>query len=527
MSGAHVVPERRSIPGPLSRTATLLRRRAAVPAARTWPAAVIGWCETHFARAAALVLLLAAFNLLFRIDRELVHDWDESLYGINAWEAITRGAWIGTTFLGELDYYNSKPPLNAWLIAAAFKTLGPSLFALRIASAVSAWLTIAVLLAWGRRCAGAAVAVIAALVLTTTFGFLHVHSGRSANTDALFALLVLLTAVTVWGAATRPWRAVWLGPILAAAFLLKGAGVLLPLAVAIVALAWLPGSLRALRAPLGAAVTTFAIPVGAWGVARWSIDGPAFFDRMLRNDLIGITTRPMDGHAGSVFFYLHVLQKDHYDWLLAATVACLLFPALPRIRTRLRAWRHNRTAIVLAAWATVSLVIPTLMQTKLAWYLNPFYPVFALAVAASLVHGLSRAAAAPPARRLILGGAIVVALVVAEGKLLWYTFVMRDIDLTAQSLLIAHKDRLAAARIYRNGWNPADQFVLRAFTTATAHDAVDMTDFTERSRPGDFLVAAPGQPVSPLIRPIAANARFALYERMPEGTSGGDAAANR
>ena len=61
---------------------------------------------------AGAVLALAAFNLAFRIGNELVQVWDESLFAITAGEMVDSGDWIGTTFLGALDYYNSKPPLQ-------------------------------------------------------------------------------------------------------------------------------------------------------------------------------------------------------------------------------------------------------------------------------------------------------------------------------------------------------------------------------------------------------------------------------
>ena len=50
----------------------------------------------------------------------MVQVWDESLFAITAGEMVDSGDWIGTTFLGTLDYYNSKPPLNVWLITLAF-----------------------------------------------------------------------------------------------------------------------------------------------------------------------------------------------------------------------------------------------------------------------------------------------------------------------------------------------------------------------------------------------------------------------
>src|SRR5712671_1771091 len=103
-----------------------------------------GFCARHFTTLAVLVLALAAFNLTFRLGREVVTEWDESLYAISASEMVTSGHWIGVTYFGELDYYNSKPPLNVWLIALAFKAFGTNLWSLRLASAGCAWLTVLV-----------------------------------------------------------------------------------------------------------------------------------------------------------------------------------------------------------------------------------------------------------------------------------------------------------------------------------------------------------------------------------------------
>jgi len=93
--------------------------------------------------------------------------------------------WIGHTFRGELDYYNTKPPLNFWLIAVSFKLFGVSLISLRLASVIAALATVSVLMWWVRRRVGEANALFGGLVLSTMFAFFYVHACRTANTDAL------------------------------------------------------------------------------------------------------------------------------------------------------------------------------------------------------------------------------------------------------------------------------------------------------------------------------------------------------
>ena len=233
---------------------------------------------------------------------------------------------IATTFLGKLDYYNTKPPLNVWLIALSFKAFGMNLVSLRLVSALSAWLTVAVLQEWTRRSFGPAVALFAGVVLATSFGFVYVHAGRTAETDALFTLLILLTVVTLWAEQRRPWVRIWLGPLAAAVFLLRGAAVLMPLAL-VVAVHLGGGRMpRNLWRPTLAALLLFAVPVAAWGVARWRIDEWRFFERMVNYDFLARSFTVIEGHPGTPLYYLNILQKHHYDWLLAGGAALMLFP---------------------------------------------------------------------------------------------------------------------------------------------------------------------------------------------------------
>jgi 4-amino-4-deoxy-L-arabinose transferase-like glycosyltransferase len=335
---------------------------------------LVAFLNRHYVAIAALVLGLAAFNLTFRLGSETVAQWDESLYAISAWEMVDGANWVVTTFHRSVDYYNTKPPLNVWLIALSFKAFGRDLVSLRLASVAAAWLTIAVLMWWSRLCFGRAVSLASGLVLATTFAFLHVHAARSANTDALFTLLVVLTAVVLWGARDRPWRLAWLGPIVAAAFLLRGMGMLMPVAIALAA-----GLLRQRRKPVpwfpvGLAVLLFLMPVTAWIVARWRADEWMFLDRLFFYDFVSRTFRVIEQHPGSPFFYVAVLMRHQYDWVLAALASCLLFPvSRPQVRRMAMLWRdRDDLTVLMAGWAGMTLLIPTVMATKVPWYLNTF-----------------------------------------------------------------------------------------------------------------------------------------------------------
>jgi 4-amino-4-deoxy-L-arabinose transferase-like glycosyltransferase len=460
----------------------------------------------------AAVLALAAFNLFFRLDREIVTEWDESLYAISAAETAAHGHWIGTTFRGELDYYNTKPPLNVWMIAATFRVLGVSLLTLRLPSALAAWMTVLVLYAWSRRAFGARTAFLAAVVLSTTFGFIYVHSGRSANTDAPFTLLLLLVVVTLWSAAARPWRLVWLGPALAAIFLLRGTAVLMPISLiaAVEAIAGRP--LRRRLPPLMCAVVLAAIPSLLWAHARWQLDGTVFLRRMVAYDLLARATAPLEGHHGSALYYLNVLQKDQYDWLLAAAAAILLVrPPWALARAQLGAWFPGayRRALILG-WAGITLLVPTVMRTKVAWYLNPFFPAFALLLGLLLDDALTRASTAAAWRRRTLVAAMLLAFAVAESKLIFYSYARRSLEGSAQGLLLAERDRLRSRRIFRAGWTRSGLFVAEHIVGAQAVEAYGEDDFLERGAPGDYMLMRSASADYTRLACVNANRRYAL-----------------
>src|SRR4051812_27796535 len=128
---------------------------------------VPGFCERHYRLLACLTLSLAAFNLGYRLDREIVTEWDESLYATTASEMHESGHWLVTTYDRVPDYYNAKPPLNVWLIAISFHLFGVSLTSLRLASVLAAWITAAMLQWWCRRAFDAVTSLGAAVILST------------------------------------------------------------------------------------------------------------------------------------------------------------------------------------------------------------------------------------------------------------------------------------------------------------------------------------------------------------------------
>jgi 4-amino-4-deoxy-L-arabinose transferase-like glycosyltransferase len=473
--------------------------------------------ERYYPVLAAAVLALAAFNLTFRLGSEIVTEWDESLYAISASEMVRSGHWIATTFMGTPDYYNTKPPLNIWLISMAFKAFGASLSSLRLTSVISAWLTVAVFQYWVRRALGAAIALVGSLVLATTFGFIYDHSGRSGNTDALFTLLVLLTVITLWAAETRPWRLAWLGPIAAAVFLLRGMAVLMPVSIVVLVEWWrVARSYQHRWRPLATSLVLFAVPVTAWMVARWRFDGWRFISATFTYDFAARALTVIEDHPGTPLYYLNILQRNQFDWLFAGLMMCAVC-AVSRggLLKRAAFWRtDDRLAIIVGSWTLITLLIPTLMRTKLSWYLNTFYPPFALGIAWLFVRGFSddRRLSAAARRHAVVLALFLMAFVTAEFRLLWYSYHRRALANSSQGMLLTERHRLAGHRVYGNHWTHSEVFVLNGIVGAEQHESGSLEDFLRDSRSGDYYVSSPNvdRPEVLLVRSLGPHS---LYRR--------------
>jgi 4-amino-4-deoxy-L-arabinose transferase-like glycosyltransferase len=472
--------------------------------------------ERRYAVLAAAILCVAAFNLTFRVSSEIVTEWDESLYAISAWEMLHSHDWIGTTFRGSLDYYNTKPPLNVWLIALAFKVIGPTLLSLRIWSISAAWLTVAIFQRWVRKTRGPEVALAASLVLSTTFGFIYDHAGRSGNTDALFTLLILLTVVTLWSSQDRDWRLAWLGPIAAAVFLLRGMAVLMPLIIIAAAEWWRVTRGRTRRGlPIATALVLFAIPVTAWLVARWRLDEWRFISRIVTYDFAARALTVIENHPGTPFYYLNILQRNQFDWVLAGLAAWLLC-AVPwrRVAQAVAFWRADDASKMLAAaWGVIAFLVPTLMRTKLSWYLDPFYPPFALGLGWLFVRAAANLRQESFNRRLTaLAVVFVLAFAAAETRLMWYSFNRRSLSSSPQGFLLAAREILEGQRVFSDHWTHSESFVLEGMVGAEQRETQDVEAFLRDSIVGDYLFMS-NESTDPGLLLVRTDGRHHLFRR--------------
>jgi 4-amino-4-deoxy-L-arabinose transferase-like glycosyltransferase len=108
-----------------------------------------------------------------------------------------------------------------------------------------------------------------------------------------------------------------------------------------------------------------------------------FWDCYLIYCVVERATTPIEGHAGSPLFYInYLLTSENLLWvaLLPFSVVLCGFNAF---------FKRHKSDILIFAWMTIVLVLFSVAQTKLYWYILPALPAFAFAIS-NFIYQLSR-----------------------------------------------------------------------------------------------------------------------------------------
>lgn len=355
----------------------------------------------------ALLIAAAAFLCFYRLGDGVVWNADESRHAINAYEMLDRGDMLVSTYNGEVDYWNLKPPLANWAIVASYLVFGFNAFALRAPSALAYLLTLVIVFLFARRrfgAASAAATLVFALACTYVWGL---HFARSGNADALYVLFFTGSMLCLMRAEESHRWIYPCGLCVALAFLTKASHALLLFPLILLCLL-ATRTLLLYRAREAAGFFACAcIPVIIWGAARFLADGTDFFEAMIGVDTVGRIAEANDGNTASPIMYLQVLRADRS---LLACVGIIAAVALVRMLLALGARMRGKGSgaaslhgqagaigamtapfdadaarlrrhglICLGLWAALPLIVFSLMTTKLVWYVYAsFIPLFML-----------------------------------------------------------------------------------------------------------------------------------------------------
>ena len=339
---------------------------------------------------AAVSALALGWNLGVRT----LADFDEAIYAEVAREA-TRDHSLVILHFNFAPWYQ-KPPLLMWIQALLFEALGAGDAAARIPSLVAAIATVVLTFLIARRYLDWAPALLSSLVLIGCFQF--VAAARFATTDMLLTFFVYLQVwayLRVREGHRRAWYVV--GVAAGLGIMTKGAAGLAGPLVLLVALA---ADRRLLPTLLDrdawVAVGLLLVIAAPWHLLAFEYGGRAFLDDYVGYHLLRRAAQPIEGHEGNALTYFAYIRNQFFPW---AYLALFAVPAYAY-----QWYRRRAVSAVLLATVLVILVLYTVVQTKLVWYILPVYPALAMMAAALLW-------------RAALGGRLELALVALAGVL--------------------------------------------------------------------------------------------------------------
>ena len=344
-----------------------------------WPAAILG---------VGLILLFADLPTLPMTFA------DESRLSINAMEMRRTGLSLVTTYGFHPDLWNTKPPLMIWLMYACSEVFGPHPWALRIPSVLatlgSAAVTIG--LSW-RVTRSVFVALAAAVLLLASRGFAGQHTAQTADYDALMCLFTTgycaVLFLTLSTPRPRAWPVLLAGALVAGAVMTKGIAGLMPGAGIAAYLVATGRWTRPLRTPWYVLAGLIVLAVGGGFYLLREHAAAGYLDAVWNNEIGGRFGHTIPGHDRWVGYYL--VQAFVVAGFSLGPFALLLLRQLKGVRGRRRALA--RFSLWLAAGLVVVLSIS---QTKIRWYIAPAYPFLAIACAIALDAVVRRLKRTPP-----------------------------------------------------------------------------------------------------------------------------------
>jgi 4-amino-4-deoxy-L-arabinose transferase-like glycosyltransferase len=335
-----------------------------------------------------LLALLILSGLLFFLglgDMGLT-DRDEGRNAEAGREMFESGDHLTPTFNGELRV--AKPVLLYWLMDRSYRLFGVNEFAARFPSALFGVALILIHYLFLLHQRDQTIALFGALMLLLNLEILGL--GRMALTDSVLVFFTTGSLYGLWlglhgeGGMRRWIWAFYVG--MALATLTKGpVGFALPLIVAALYLTWT----RRWRdywqnGVPRAGMLLFILLAAPWYAAMFLIHGDAYASGAKANT-IGRFLSPMEGHQGTIFFYLPVLLLGFFPW-------SALLP-VPLYRT-LKDWYQLRRACIhpdpkdtseldlfAALWVVGVFVFFTASSTRLPHYIGPLFPAAALLTA--------------------------------------------------------------------------------------------------------------------------------------------------
>ncbi|GJL65968.1 MAG: dolichyl-phosphate-mannose--protein mannosyltransferase [Nitrospirales bacterium] len=330
------------------------------------------------------IFVLASLLLLVNLGELGLTDRDEGSNAEAAREMLETGDWVSPTLNYEPRF--AKPAFVYWIISASYAVFGVNEFSARLPSALFGIGLILLQYGFLAKVGGTRIATLGALMLLLNLEMIGVC--RMVLTDPELVFFTTLAGYSFWlgmeSEQSKRWVFLALYVGMACAMLAKGpVGIIIPL-LGVIPYLSLTGQWKSYWQKgyplLGLLVV--GLIAAPWYLAMFTIHGEAYIAAAQANTT-GRFANPMEGHGGTILFYIPVLFLGFFPW--SAFLPMPLYYTLKGI-TSFRTIAHDgsseqRLAIFSALWIVGLLIFFTLSATRLPHYIFPLFPASAILVA--------------------------------------------------------------------------------------------------------------------------------------------------
>jgi hypothetical protein len=329
-----------------------------------------------------LIAILAYFACFWRLNEYSFHIVDESYHAKATQEMIQQGnIWRPTAF--GIEYHN-KPPFKMWLATIPVLLFGESNYSYRFIDALCGVLTTILISFFAFKLFQSRTsAILASMLLLGCNSYLFNHGVRTSTQDSMLVFLTTLALVLSWYLIEKSsyTKSILLGVIIGSAVLTKNIVGYLPFIIIFFHLILNQKLVPLIQQRWRHLLSCFSISIllPAVYIIQRSLENPKYFNTVFGFEILN---RAVSGyhHVHEPFFYLGRLFIHR-----AAVPPELLFPAVVYGILCLFKKKDQRFSFLLC-WSIIPLLIFSLAQSRLTWYLSPAYPGMSLLIAGMIAN---------------------------------------------------------------------------------------------------------------------------------------------
>jgi 4-amino-4-deoxy-L-arabinose transferase-like glycosyltransferase len=320
--------------------------------------------------------ILVYFIVFVKLNAFHMRWWDESMFAVNTYEMMHNGHYFSLYYNGLPDLMNTKPPLTNWIQLIFVKLLGYNELAIRLPSALGAAFSILLVFKFIAKKFNLTWAWLSALILLTSYGFVHVHTARTGDSDSLlsFFLLAANFSFLTYLFDHKKQHIFLFFLFIAFAFAAKlYAALLFTPAYLIILLQQkkLKEFILSKQFLAGVLLLLFT----AFGLIYLrELNTPGYLNVILFKDA-GRIFKVVENHKEGIDFYLYNLFGSRFSTWFMLLITGVLFSFFLQRKS------EKQTLHWLMILCSVYLLLITCSITKLEWYDMPLYPYLAIIAA--------------------------------------------------------------------------------------------------------------------------------------------------